>query len=179
MSDFSFTLFDTSLGRCGIAWGPNGIRAVSFAEVSDDETVKRLMRRAPGAVERVPPDAIAAVISDIKALFDGVPRDLSHARLDMEGIGDFERGVYALSLQIKPGEVKTYGDLAKAMGDVAQSRGVGQALGRNPFPIIVPCHRIVGVSGAMTGFSAPGGAELKRKLLKIEGALEPELFDTL
>lgn len=177
MSDFSYVLFDTSLGRCGVAWGPNGVRAVSFAEASDDETVKRLMRRAQGAVERVPSDAIAAVISDIKALFEGEPRDLSHASLDWDGVGDFEREVYKLSLKIKPGEAKTYGDLAKALGDVAQSRRVGQALGRNPFPIIVPCHRIVGASGAMTGFSAPGGAELKRKLLKIEGALEPDLFD--
>ncbi|MFC2951624.1 methylated-DNA--[protein]-cysteine S-methyltransferase [Marinicaulis aureus] len=177
MSDFSFTLFDTSLGRCGIAWGAKGVRSVSFPEASDEATVKHLCRRAPGAAEADPPDAIAAVISDIKALFEGEPRDLSHARLDWQEIGNFEREVYLLSLKIRPGEVKTYGDLAKALGDVAQSRRVGQALGRNPFPIIVPCHRIVGASGAMTGFSAPGGAELKRKLLKIEGALEPDFFD--
>ncbi len=179
MNAFSYTLFDTALGRCGIAWGPNGVRSVSFAETRDEATVKHLRRRAPDALEAAPPESIAAVISDIKALFEGEARDLSYASLDMEGIGDFERQVYELALKIMPGEVKTYGDLAKALGDVAQSRRVGQALGRNPFPIIVPCHRIVGASGAMTGFSAPGGAELKRKLLKIEGALGPDLFDVV
>jgi len=119
------------------------------------------------------------LIADIKALFEGERRDLSHAPLDWGGVGAFEREVYELSLKIMPGEAKTYGDLAKALGDVMQSRRVGQALGRNPFPIIVPCHRIVGADGAMTGFSAPGGAELKRKLLKIEGAIGPDLFDAL
>ncbi len=177
MASYSFTLFDTALGRCGIAWGPLGVRAVSFAEPNDEDTSNRLRRRAPGAEEAPPPPEIARLIEDIKALFEGEPRDLSYAPLDMEGVGEFERAVYALSLQIRPGEAKTYGDLAKALGDVAQSRRVGQALGRNPFPIVVPCHRIVGADGAMTGFSAPGGAELKRKLLKIEGALAPDLFD--
>ncbi|WP_375205094.1 methylated-DNA--[protein]-cysteine S-methyltransferase [Hyphococcus sp.] len=179
MSEFSYALFDTELGRCGVAWGPNGLRAVSFAESSDEATVKRLQRRASGAAEAEPSQDIAAVIGDIKALFKGEKRDLSHVRLDWDGVGGFERAVYELSLKIQPGEAKSYGDLAKALGDVAQSRRVGQALGRNPFPIIVPCHRIVGASGAMTGFSAPGGAELKRKLLKIEGALGPDLFDAL
>ncbi len=179
MNDFSYVLFDTVLGRCGVAWGPKGVRAVSFAETSDEATVKRLLRRAPGAVAAAPSMEIAALIEDIKALFKGEPRDLSHAPLDWEGVGDFEREVYKLSLQIKPGEAKTYGDLAKALGDVAKSRRVGQALGRNPFPIVVPCHRIVGADGAMTGFSAPGGAELKRKLLKIEGAIGPDLFDAV
>ncbi|PQA88770.1 methylated-DNA--[protein]-cysteine S-methyltransferase [Hyphococcus luteus] len=177
MTGYSLALFDTALGRCGIAWGPDGLRAVSFPEASDEETRGRLRRRAPGAAEAEPPREIAALIEDIVALFEGEKRDLSYAKLDLEGVGDFERRVYALSVEIRPGEAKTYGDLAKALGDVAQSRRVGQALGRNPFPIVVPCHRIVGASGAMTGFSAPGGAELKRRLLKIEGALAPDLFD--
>lgn len=179
MTGYSLALFDTALGRCGVAWGPDGLRAVSFPEACDDKTRAHLRRRAPGAEETAPTDEIARLIEDIVSLFNGEARDLSYARLDMEGVGHFERAVYALSLGIKPGEAKTYGDLAKALGDVAQSRRVGQALGRNPFPIVVPCHRIVGASGAMTGFSAPGGAELKRKLLKIEGALAPDLFDAL
>lgn len=180
MSDSQFILFETALGRCGMAWGPAGVRAVSFAHADDAATRKHLLRYAPGAVECVtPPEEIARIIADIVALFEGEPRDLSYIALDLDPIGDFERDVYALALVIKPGEVKTYGNLARAMGDVSLSRRVGQALGRNPFPIIVPCHRIVGGDGAMTGFSAPGGAELKRKLLKIEGALAPDLFDAL
>ena len=179
MTIYSLTLFDTALGRCGLAWGENGLRSVSFPEESDDTTCAQLRRRAPGAVEAAPTTEIAKLISDIQALFESTPRDLSYAKLDLENIPAFERKVYALSIDIKPGDVKTYGDLAKALGDVGQSRRVGQALGRNPFPIVVPCHRIVGASGAMTGFSAPGGADLKRRLLKIEGALEPDLFDAL
>jgi len=179
MSTYFLTLFDTALGRCGLAWGEAGLRAVSFPHQSDEETRRNLRRYAPGAAEAEPTEEIVRIIGDIVALFDGAPRDLAYARLDMDGVGAFEREVYALSLAIKPGETKTYGDLARAMGDIMHSRRVGQALGRNPWPIVVPCHRIVGADGAMTGFSAPGGAELKRKLLKIEGALAPDLFDAL
>lgn len=171
-------LFDTALGRCGLVWGPAGILAASFPYASDDETRAQMRRRVPHAVEaKIAPPEIASVIDDIIALFDGDQRDLSHTDLDMTGIPEFERTVYGLTLAIGPGETKTYGDLARAMGDVSLSRRIGQALGRNPIPIIVPCHRVVGANGAMTGFSAPGGAEAKRRLLKIEGALEPELFD--
>ncbi len=179
MAEYAISLFDTALGRCGIAWGEAGLRSVSFPEASDELTCAQLRRRAPGAACASPPAEIGRLISDIMALFSGEARNLAYAKLDMENIGAFEREVYALSLAIKPGEVKTYGELAKALGDVAHARRVGQALGRNPFPIVVPCHRIVGADGAMTGFSAPGGAELKRRLLKIEGALAPDLFDSL
>ncbi|MEM9619913.1 MAG: methylated-DNA--[protein]-cysteine S-methyltransferase [Pseudomonadota bacterium] len=171
-------LFDTALGRCGLVWGPAGILASSFPYSSDDETRAHMRRRAPNAVEaKIASPAIVSVIDDIVALFEGEQRDLSQTDLDMTGIPEFERIVYGLTLAISPGETKTYGDLARTMGDVSLSRRIGQALGRNPIPIIVPCHRVVGANGAMTGFSAPGGAEAKRRLLKIEGALEPELFD--
>lgn len=178
MTDASLILFDTPLGRCGLAWGHAGLRAVSFAHDSDDATCAVLRKRAPDAVETdTPSPHIARLIEDIAALFDGRPADLSGAPLDMGDVSAFDRSVYALALEIQPGAVKTYGDLARALGDVSLSRRVGQALGRNPFPIVVPCHRIVGADGAMTGFSAPGGAELKRRLLKIEGALMPDLLD--
>ena len=97
----------------------------------------------------------------------------------MTGLGDFEQQLYGLSRQIGPGETRSYGDLARDLGDVAFSQRVGQALGRNPFPIIVPCHRVIGANGQMTGFSAPGGVETKRQLLKIEGAIERDLFDLM
>lgn len=171
-------LFNTALGRCGIAWGARGIIAVSFPETDDEKTRAHLLRRAPAAEESTaPPTDIARIVGDIVALFKGEARDLSLARLDLADVADFDRRVYALTLEVKPGETKTYGALARALGDVSLSRRVGQSLGRNPFPIIVPCHRVVGAGGVMTGFSAPGGTETKRKLLKIEGALAPELFD--
>ncbi|MEQ8935435.1 MAG: methylated-DNA--[protein]-cysteine S-methyltransferase [Amphiplicatus sp.] len=177
MSETSYALFDTALGRCGIAWSRAGVVAVSFPEGDDGKTRARLMRRAKGAVENSPPEAIAAAIDGIVALLGGDKRDLSHIDLDMAGLPEFDRAVLGLTLAIAPGETKTYGDIARALGDVAESRRVGQALGRNPFPIIVPCHRVVGADGQMTGFSAPGGVGSKRRLLKIEGALAPDLFD--
>ena len=172
------TLFDTALGRCGLAWCEAGLIAVSFPEADDETTKSRLRRRAPRAeISAAIPESIGKIVADIRALFDGNAVDLAYVGLDLAGVSEFDRSVYALSVDIKPGETKTYGELARALGDVTLSRRVGQSLGRNPFPIVVPCHRIVGAGGAMTGFSAPGGTEIKRKLLKIEGALAPDLFD--
>ena len=180
MSKTFLTLFDTALGRCGIAWGENGILSVSFPEDSEARTLQQLRRRAAEAEETddLPPH-IASVIAAIQALMNGASEDLHDAELDMTGLGDFEQQLYGLSRQIGPGKTRTYGDLARDLGDVAFSQRVGQALGRNPFPIIVPCHRIVGANGQMTGFSAPGGVETKRQLLKIEGAIERDLLDLM
>lgn len=166
------------MGRCGIAWGDKGIIAASFPEASDELTRERLRKRAKAAVEtdklpRQMDEAIAAIIR----LMEGESETLEDIELDMTGIGEFEARVYSLSRAIAPGKTRTYGDLARELGDVAFSQRVGQSLGRNPIPIIIPCHRIVGADNKMTGFSAPGGIETKRALLKIEGAIEPDLFD--
>lgn len=171
-------LFDTAIGRCGIAWGDAGILAVSFPEDSDAATLQHLRRRLPEAEQAwEAPEAVASAIAGIRALAGGEAAGFEDAPLDMAGIGDFERGVYALTRAIGPGSTRTYGEIARKLGDVSLSRRVGQALGANPFPIIVPCHRVVGAGGVMTGFSAPGGTETKRRLLKIEGAIGPDLFD--
>mgnify|MGYP000197528614 CR=1 FL=1 len=173
-------LFDTALGRCGIAWGETGILAVSFPEANDAATLQRLRRRVPDAEQAwEAPAEIAAAIAGIRALAGGEAVAFEEARLDMAGVGDFEKSVYAAARQIPPGETRTYGEIARQLGDVSLSRQVGQALGGNPFPIIVPCHRVVGANGTMTGFSAPGGTDTKRRLLKIEGAIGPDLFDLM
>lgn len=182
MMSVEYTLFDTALGRCGLVWGSGGIMAASFPEGNDAATRARLLRgRAAGEATETSstPQAIVRIIDDVRALFEGAPKDLSHVQLDLGASPEFDRAVLDLTLAIKPGETRTYGDLARDLGDVALSRRVGQALGRNPIPIIVPCHRVVGANGLMTGFSAPGGTNTKMKLLKIEGALEPDLFDSL
>lgn len=172
-----FTIFDTAIGRCAIAWGEAGVIGVRLPERSDDAMRHWIGRRHPDARETDPPPAIEAAIGDIRRLMDGQKQDLSAIALDMSDVPDFEQRVYAETLSIPPGETLTYGDIATRLGDVGLSRAVGQALGRNPFPIIVPCHRVLAAGGKSGGFSAPGGVDTKRRMLEIEGAkdLHPTL----
>ena len=169
--------FETAFGPAGLAWRGGRILAVCFPDADRDAVQARLRRRAPDAEDIAPPPAIEKICGEIADLFAGGRPDFSHADLDDDDLPEFERNVWALTRDIPIGEVRTYGDIANELGDVAFSQRVGQALGRNPFPVIVPCHRVVGADGAMTGFSAAGGVEAKRRLLKLEGALPPELFD--
>ncbi len=174
-----FALFDTPIGRCGIAWGPAGIAGLQLPEADDARARKRMERRHPGAVEAPPPPAVAEAIAAIAALLSGAPADLSKIALDMVRVPDFERQVYAIARTIPPGETLTYGDIAERLGDKLLSREVGQAMGKNPFPIVVPCHRVVAANGKPGGFSAPGGVETKLRMLQIEGAApggQPSLF---
>jgi methylated-DNA-[protein]-cysteine S-methyltransferase len=178
MSTQGFTLFDTAIGRCAIAWGDAGVTAVTLPEPSEAATRARVARRHPNAREQAsPPDDVAAAIDAIQRLLDGQKNDLSAIALDMSAIPDFERRVYVETRSIPPGETLTYGDIATRLGDIGLSRAVGQALGRNPFPIVVPCHRVLAAGGKSGGFSAPGGVDTKRRMLEIEGArdLHPTL----
>ena len=178
MAQNEFSFFDTRLGRCGIAWRGGAVVAASFADESDSDTRARLFRNGGEAVEvEAPPPFVMRIITDIARLFEGERRDLSYVECDFTGVAEFDQSVLRRTTEIMPGETKTYGDIARALGDVSLSRRVGQALGRNRIPIIIPCHRVIGANGAMTGFSAPGGTVSKMQLLKIEGALEPDLFD--
>jgi methylated-DNA-[protein]-cysteine S-methyltransferase len=174
----SFALFDTAIGRCAIAWSECGIVAVLLPERDDAALRTRLLRRHPDANEAVPPDEIARAIAGIAALAGGEHRDLSDVVLDLTGVPEFNRRVYAVSRTIKPGATLTYGAIAAHLGE-PDARRVGEAMGKNPCPIIVPCHRVVAAGGKTGGFSAPGGVATKRRLLAIEGAAsdEPTLFD--
>lgn len=169
-------LFETSLGPCAIAWGKGGILAVQLPEASPRATISRLRREVPGSCAATPPPAIQAAIEAIQALLAGEKRDLSDLPLDMSRIPDFHRRVYEVARAIPPGRTLTYGEVAARLGETGAARAVGQALGRNPFVIVVPCHRVVAAGGGYGGFSAPGGVETKRRLLRIEGALPKDLF---
>ena len=170
MPIFGLTLFDTAIGRCGIAWGPLGIVALQLAEATSDATRARLLRACPEAGECEPPETVRTAIEAIVALLRGEPRDLTGIALDMERVPDFHRRVYQVAQTIPPGKTLTYGDVARRLGDPGAAQAVGQALGRNPFAIIVPCHRVVAAGGRIGGFSANGGAATKRRILAIEGA---------
>jgi methylated-DNA-[protein]-cysteine S-methyltransferase len=173
-----FTLFDTAIGRCAIAWSERGIVGVQLPERDDDAMRARLLRRHPDAREAAPPEEVARAIDGIVALVAGEPRDLADVVLDLGGVPEFNRRVYAVARTIKPGATLTYGAIAAQLGE-ADARAVGEAMGHNPCPIIVPCHRVVAAGGKTGGFSAPGGAATKRRLLAIEGASAeaPTLFD--
>jgi methylated-DNA-[protein]-cysteine S-methyltransferase len=140
-------------------------------------TRARLRRRFAGVEEADPPPAVRKAIDDIVALLRGEPRDLGRVVLDWDGIGPFERRVYETARTIPPGEFITYGEIAKRLGEPGAAQAVGQALGKNPFPIVVPCHRVLGAGAKFGGFSANGGVRTKRRMLAIEGARTGETAD--
>lgn len=177
-----YALFETAIGPCGIAWEPRGVLAVLLPEKDEAAIRARLLRKLPGAVEAPPPPSIRRAIDGIVALLAGEARDLSGVSLDMGAVPAFNRRVYEVARAIGPGRTLSYGEVAQKLGDPALARDVGQALGANPFPIVVPCHRVVAAGGRLGGFSARGGAATKLRLLEIEGALKteaPMLFDDL
>lgn len=169
-----FTLFDTAIGTCGVAWNARGLIGVQLPQSQGGDPHARLARRHPHAVETAPPETVAQAICGMQALLDGEPRDLLEVELDTSGLASFSARVYEISRAISPGRTLTYGDVARQLGDLSLSRAVGQALGANPWPIVVPCHRILAAGGRKGGFSAPGGADTKLRMLEIEGALAPE-----
>lgn len=177
-----FTLFPTPIGTCAIAWRGGKVCGSHLPEAADELTAQKMARRAGGATETPPPKFVKDAVAAIQGLLSGKPDDLNMIELDMAGIEPFARKVYELSRAIKPGQTRTYGDLAVEMGDRACAQAVGRALGANPFPIIVPCHRIMGAGGRLTGFSAGGGVATKLKMLEIEKAQigeTPALFGDL
>ena len=175
-----FTLFETAIGRCAVAWAGRGIVAVQLPQPSEAQTRVRLRQRYGGLEEAAPPAAIQAAIERIITLLEGQPADLSSIDLDLSDSPEFNRQVYAIAREIPPGATLTYGDIAKRLGGVELSRNVGTALGQNPCPIVVPCHRVLAAGGKPGGFSANGGVVTKLKMLAIEGAAvnyTPSLFD--
>ncbi|WP_316160772.1 methylated-DNA--[protein]-cysteine S-methyltransferase [Bradyrhizobium sp. SZCCHNRI20481] len=180
MSDHFYALFETAIGTCAIAWGPRGINAVQLPMSGVAQTRTRMQQRHPGIGEDEPPAHVQRVITRVKALLAGEPDDLTDVALDLDGVSAFQRGVYDIARRIPPGRTLTYGDIAKQLGGVELSREVGQALGRNPCPIVVPCHRVLAAGNKPGGFSANGGVDTKLRMLAIEGAAvnhTPSLFD--
>jgi methylated-DNA-[protein]-cysteine S-methyltransferase len=156
-------------GRAVSGTEPGGEPGAPFAEV-------------PGGERRRAPPVIGQAIAAIVALLAGERRDLSNIRLGLDDVPAFHRRVYEIARSIGPGATLTYGEIAARLGEPGLARDVGQALGQNPFPIVVPCHRVLAAGGKLGGFSARGGVATKLRLLEIEGALAPEapmLFEDL
>jgi methylated-DNA-[protein]-cysteine S-methyltransferase len=168
--DTSFALFDTAIGPCGITWNGRGVVGVQLPEGSQDETRARLRRRFPDAREGPPPAPVQRAIDGVVALLRGEPSELDAVTLDMEGVPPFNRRVYEAARRIPPGTTLSYGEVAARMGEPGAARDVGQALGQNPFAIIVPCHRVLAANGKVGGFSARGGVRTKLRLISSERA---------
>jgi methylated-DNA-[protein]-cysteine S-methyltransferase len=182
MTTDSYNLFATPIGTCAIAWGPLGITSVSLPETHESRLRARFKARFPEAQESPPSSVIAETIRRIQALLRGERDDLQDIVLDDAELPPFNKRVYTIARRIPPGATRTYGDIASELGDPLLAREVGQALGRNPFPIIVPCHRVLAAGGKTGGFSATGGVETKFRMLAIERAKTdntPSLFDDL
>jgi len=181
MSGPGFALFETAIGHCGIVWSERGIAGVQLPESGERETRRRVLARFPAARAAVPPAHVRRTIDDIVALLGGERKELGQAILDSEAVPDFNRRVYDIARTIPPGGTLSYGAIAERLGDRNLARDVAQALGQNPFPIIVPCHRVMAAGGKTGGFSAPGGVRTKLRLLSIEGAQPggPTLFAEL
>jgi methylated-DNA-[protein]-cysteine S-methyltransferase len=153
--------FSTPLGLCAIAWNDLGL--TRFLLPDPDRTA--------GHTEAEPPSWVSEVIERVKHHLAGETQDFADVRYDFSRVPQFVRSVLLATLNVKPGHTASYGDLAIAIGQpVAASRAVGSALGDNPWPLLIPCHRIISATGKMTGFSGPGGIATKLKLLALEGA---------
>lgn len=182
MRDTGFILFDTAIGRCALAWRAGRIIGAQLPEREVATARERLARRFPLAAESPAPDFITAAIVDIRSLLEGQKRELAHLPIALDQVSEFPRRVYEVALSIPPGETLTYGAVASRLGDAGAARAVGVALGQNPWPIIVPCHRVLAAGGRSGGFSADGGVEMKLRLLTIEQArtsAQPGLFEAL
>lgn len=182
MDSTGIITFDTPIGPCGIAWSANKIIGVEIGDADESETRYRLQSRFSYTDASNPPAYVAEAINKVRVLLDGGNPDFSQTPLAFDRVPDLNRRVYEILLQLKAGETITYGAIARRLGDVSLSQAVGYALGKNPFPIIVPCHRVLGSNGKVGGFSAAGGTATKLRLLNIERArtsTEPDLFGGL
>jgi methylated-DNA-[protein]-cysteine S-methyltransferase len=177
-----YTVFDSIVGRCGIAWGDAGVVGVQLAELREIETRRKLLRHFPDARDTRPPPEITQAIDAVVGLLRGAASDVSGVPLDMAGLAPFNRRVYQTVRGIPRGETATYADIAARLGASGATNAVAQALARNPFPILVPCHRVLSARGETSGAPTRGGVVTKFRLLTIEGALKargPTLFDAL
>lgn len=181
MTAHHYRLFDTAFGVCALAWSANGLTQVRLPEPSEALTRAKLLARQALA-EPEPkggPPFVALAIAQMQAHLAGAPHDLRELPLDLSSVRGFELRVYEATRALDPGQTCTYGELANALGDPAALRAVGQALGHNPWPLVVPCHRVLAAGGRLGGFSAPGGSDTKRRLLVLEAGMvrrEDQLF---
>jgi methylated-DNA-[protein]-cysteine S-methyltransferase len=170
MSCLRYFTFDTTNGFCGIAWSDSGIARFLLPTKNAEAAERTMRRRTPGGEQGVPTPMVDEAVAAAKRYFEGKETDFSPLDIDLAGQDEFFKLVYAAARRIKWGRTTTYGTLAKELGGGPETaREVGQAMARNPIPLIIPCHRVLAVGGKIGGFSAPGGAAAKLRMLGLEG----------
>ncbi len=169
-------VFDTAIGPCGVAWNDRGLTGVQLPEKDRATTERRLATKAASAGTAALPPAIAALVADIQRYLAGEAVDFAAAAVDLSGLDPFRRKLYETMRSLPWGCTTTYGDLARQLGSTGWegARDVGEAMGRNPVPVVIPCHRVLAAGGRLGGFSAHGGAKTKAKLLALEGVQLPD-----
>ncbi len=165
----AFTLFDTAIGTCTAAWTEAGLVWVQLPEASEEASRQRLLGKYPGAKEQKPRGEAKRAIDAMRAHLGGELSHLLDVPFDDSGLPAFHRRVYEALRKVRPGETVGYGELAALAGSPGAARAVGQAVGKNPVPIVVPCHRVLASGGKPGGFSAHGGVGTKLRMLAIEG----------
>ena len=166
--NLSYTLFDTAIGRCAVAWNERGIVRIQLPEESDAKAVRRLTLH-DDLTPAEPPPSVAKAIDQMRRHLSGDAQDFRDVPLDTSDVADFHKRVYQGARKVSAGRTISYGELAERIGSPGAARAVGQALGKNPFPIVVPCHRVLAAQGRAGGFSAHGGIVTKRRILAAEG----------
>jgi methylated-DNA-[protein]-cysteine S-methyltransferase len=165
-----YHVFETAMGFCAIAWSDAGVVRFQLQTKSPEAAERLMRRRAFGAEPTAPPDDVAAVVAAAKRYFAGGETDFSHVRLDLAGEDAFFTQIYTALRRVGWGRTTTYGALAKEVGAGREAaRDVGEAMAKNPAPLIIPCHRVLAAGGRIGGFSAPGGSTTKMRMLKLEG----------
>ena len=166
-----YFIFETASGFCGIGWSDAGIARFQLPAKSAEAAERMMLRRAPGAEPGTPPPTVGAAVAAAKRYFEGEETDFSQLALDLDGQDEFFKRVYTAARRVKWGQTTTYGAIAKDLqGGPETAREVGVAMSRNPIPLIIPCHRVLAAGGKLGGFSAPGGASSKMRMLILEGS---------
>ncbi|MEI8153028.1 MAG: methylated-DNA--[protein]-cysteine S-methyltransferase [Hyphomicrobiales bacterium] len=164
-------LFDTVMGECGVAWNGRGLCGIQLPEIDRGQTELRLAVKCRSTNAEDAPPWVQSVVADVQRYMAGRPIDFSAITVDLEGIDDFRQKLYAALREVPFGQTVTYGELAARLGMTGWegARDVGEAMGRNPVPVVIPCHRVLAAGKKPGGFSAYGGVATKQKLLALEG----------
>jgi methylated-DNA-[protein]-cysteine S-methyltransferase len=166
----TYLVFETANGFCAIAWNDAGVTRFRLPDSSADAAERHLLRRLPDAAPGTAPQPVADAITAAKRYFAGEKVDFSDVALDLGEQDELSARIYAAARRVGYGETTTYGALAKQLGgDWDMARDVGQAMAKNPVPLIIPCHRVLAAGGKVGGFSAPGGTDSKKRMLELEG----------